>query len=328
VSTFTRAHLATLQEVAARIIDTRDLERAPERLARELLDGFSDVCLRAGLDGVVDKLGLTDDPEATERPELRAALAARLASKDDFDPGGPRNAKPRQLADCLLAALGLAVVDEPPRLTLAGEVRDEVLAALVSVLDGALATFRDEVLAWARPRCEEHRAVFNKIAAQLDEGGLRMLRQPKVPIHAAQAVQQQLTAARHAVIDRAVSAAIDRALPVLAAASAEAAARIDEPISLRLTPRAVASRRAAEPRAPRTGAALGQVLLDDLSELAHLAWLARIQAARTYSPRETFAVGELVEHPKFGRGTVASVALQRVEVEFPEGTVTLVHARG
>ncbi len=329
MANFTRADLATLQETAARIIDTRDLEGSPDRLARALLAGFSEVCLRAGLDGVLDEHGLTDDPEASERPELHAALAARLGNKDAFDAGGPRNAKPKQLAECVLVALGRDVVDPPVREPLAGEVRDQVRAALTSVLDEALAVprFRDDVVAWARPRCELHSAVFSKIAAQLDDSGLRLLRQPKVPIHAAQAVQLALTEGRHAVIVQAVGAAIDRALPLLAAANPAAAARVDQPISLRLTPRDVVCARAAEPRAPRTGAALANVVLDDLAQLTHLAWLARVVTANPYSPRVTYVVGDAMEHPKFGRGTVAAVALQRVDVDFSDGTVTLVHAR-
>jgi hypothetical protein len=329
VATFTRADLAALQHVAARIIDTRDLESAPDRLARALLAGFSEVCLRAGLDGVLDEHGLTDDPEASERPELRAALADRLGTKEAFDPGGPRNAKPTQLAECVLVALGRDVAPDPARLSLTSELRDQLRAALTHVLDEALAVprFRDDVVAWARPRCEPHRAAFAKIVAQLDDTGLRLLRQPKVPIHAAQAVQLALAEGRHAVIVQAVSAALDRARPLLAAASPEVAARVDQPISLRLTARDVVCARAAEPRAPRTGAALAQVVLDDLAELTHLAWLAPVVTSRPYSPRVIYAIGDVLEHPTFGRGTVATVALQRVGVDFPNGTVTLVHAR-
>ena len=49
--------------------------------------------------------------------------------------------------------------------------------------------------------------------------------------------------------------------------------------------------------------------------------------ARPYAASQTFAVGDLVDHPKFGRGTVVAAAAQRIEVEFDDGKHTLVHAR-
>ena len=60
-------------------------------------------------------------------------------------------------------------------------------------------------------------------------------------------------------------------------------------------------------------------------ELAHLAWRAPERPVRPYAATQTFAVGDLMEHPKFGRGTVLSCMAQRIEVEFPDGKHTLVH---
>jgi hypothetical protein len=315
--------------MASRVVETRAVEGNPELLARELLAGFYDVCLRSGLDGILEELALADG--VTERPELRSALAAKLGNKADFDPRGPRNAKPKQLVDCAIAALGLTVIDEPDRaITLDDQVRTEMTAALAAVIDVELAApkIRKDIIDRARVGCEErHRSAFDKITDQLDDQGMRVLRQPKVPLDALQATQHLLAEARHAVIARAVQAAIDRAKPVLARASTEAAERIDQPITFRLTPRDVAIERVVDPRVSKAPAAIVLGLVDSLSELAALAWRSQERAARTYGASQTFAVGDVVEHPKFGRGEVKSVAKQHVEIEFPDGKHTLVHAR-
>ena len=44
-----------------------------------------------------------------------------------------------------------------------------------------------------------------------------------------------------------------------------------------------------------------------------------------YSATRTFAVGDLIEHPKFGRGAVVSRLARRIDVEFADGKHTLVH---
>jgi hypothetical protein len=50
--------------------------------------------------------------------------------------------------------------------------------------------------------------------------------------------------------------------------------------------------------------------------------------AIAYSPSTKFAVDDRVAHPKFGTGVVRAVAGTKVDIEFPSGRRTLVHARG
>jgi hypothetical protein len=48
--------------------------------------------------------------------------------------------------------------------------------------------------------------------------------------------------------------------------------------------------------------------------------------ARPYSTKEVYAVGEWVDHPKFGQGKVAQARAGKVEVRFESGSRLLVHA--
>ncbi|MBV8762746.1 MAG: hypothetical protein JO257_36010, partial [Deltaproteobacteria bacterium] len=162
---------------------------------------------------------------------------------------------------------------------------------------------------------------------QLDERGLRMLKTPKVPLDASQPIQRALAEARETVIGRVASSAIDRARAVLERASPEAAARLDVPISLVLTPRQVAIARMCEDRASKVPATFAETLVDALAELAQLTWRTSEAAARAYSPRETFAVGDAIDHPKLGRGVVTAVTGQKIDVQFGDTKSTLVHAR-
>jgi hypothetical protein len=92
-----------------------------------------------------------------------------------------------------------------------------------------------------------------------------------------------------------------------------------------LTPREVAIARACEDRVPKTPAAIAGSVLESLAELARIAWRTAERAARPYAASQTFAIGELIEHPKFGRGTVVARDAKRIEVEFADGKHTLVH---
>jgi RNase P subunit RPR2 len=48
--------------------------------------------------------------------------------------------------------------------------------------------------------------------------------------------------------------------------------------------------------------------------------------ARPYSPKEVYAAGEWVEHPKFGQGKVTQARAGKIEVRFESGNRLLLHA--
>jgi hypothetical protein len=333
---FPQRYVAALQELGARLIDSRKSGTPYEVLARELLGGFHDLCVRSGLDRVLDELATAFPPldpadrgDLAEHPTLNPALSAKLASLG-LDGGGPRNARPGLLAEALVGTLELTPVADTERpVALGDDVRTAVVAAMAAVVDAELAapTLRETMIAETRARCDaRYRDVFDKIAPKLDERGMRIVSQPKVALDAVQAVQRALFETRTAVLGRVTSKAIDRAKEVIARSDADAAARIDRPVSLRLTPREVAIGRASEARVPTNPAAIVEALLDSLTELARFAWRTAEKTARTYAASQTYAVGDVVEHPKFGRGSVVSDLNRRIEVEFADGKRTLVHA--
>ncbi|TMQ02778.1 MAG: hypothetical protein E6J90_20830 [Deltaproteobacteria bacterium] len=304
-------------------------------LARDLLLAFFDVCAHAGLDRVLAELAQAFPPlDPTDRSALAshdAVVAAVVAQLEtiDLDGGGPRGTKPRQLADCVVAALGLTPVDEPDRtIALDDAVRVEVTRALATVVDVELAApkLRVDIIADARARCDaRYHAAFDRVAAQLDERGLHLVKQAKVPIDALHAAQYALFEARNAVIARIAGAALDRAREVLARADGEAGALLDQPITLRATPREVAILRACDARVSKTPARVLHSLLDSLTDLLRIAWRAPVPTAIPYAASGTFAVGDVIDHPKFGRGKVIASAMKRIDVEFADGTHTLVH---
>ncbi len=318
-----------------RLIDSRKVGSEIDALSRDLLAGFFELCMQSGLDRVLVELGeahppvdIADASTLFDHPTLRPVLVTQLRTID-LDGGGPRNVKPRQLADCLVTALGLTLADEVDRtIKLDDTVRTQVTAAIAGVINAELAvpTIRDTIIAKSRARCEEqYLGTFDKIAAQLDERAMRLIKQPKVPLDASQSVQRVLSETRNAVFDQMGRTAIDRAKAVIERANPEAAARIDEPVTLRLTPRDVAILRIRDPRIPKMPAAVVASLLDSLTELARLAWSVPERPVRPYGASQTFNVGDLIEHPKFGRGEVTGSKAQRIDVEFPDGVVTLVH---
>ncbi len=66
-------------------------------------------------------------------------------------------------------------------------------------------------------------------------------------------------------------------------------------------------------------------LVEGVGDLARIIWRVAEQEAKPYAASKTFVVGDLIDHPKFGRGTVVTSLVNRIEVEFPEGKYTLVH---
>jgi hypothetical protein len=331
---FPHRNIGALQELATRLLDARKTRTDLAVLARDLLLGFYDVCTYGGLDRVLAELAseltldVSDRAALADHEPLARALVAQLETAN-LDGGGPRNVRPRQLAECVVAALQLTVAEEPDRsVTLGDDVRTAVVAAIASVVDVELAApkIREAIIADAQARTEERaHASFGKIVAQLDERGLQLVKTPKVPLDALHAVQRALNDARNAVIERVTSAAIDRVQAVIGSADADAAARLDRPITLRSTPREVAILRARDPRAGKTPSFVAQSLLASVTELVPITWRAPEQKVQSYAANRTFAVGELIEHPKFGRGKVISGMANRIEVEFPDGKHTLVH---
>ncbi len=332
-----RRHLLVLHEHAVRLIERRKPGTDLEVAARELLVTFHDSCLQAGLDGVLADiaqafapLDLVDGSALANHDKLVAAVVAQLQTKD-LDGPGPRNARPGQLADSVVAALGLTVVDDVERtITLDDAVRRDVVAAMTRVVADALALphLRETIIRMARAACPEQYIIpYGKLAAQLDDHGQKLLKTPKVPLDAVQAVQRLFHEARTKVFDRMVRAALDAAQAVITGVDPTAAARLDEPVSLRLTPRDVACLRVGDARVIKATNTVVAALVATLSEVAGLAFRAAEIPVRPYAASQTFAVGEVLSHPKFGQGTVTVVQVQRIDVEFEDGTHTLVHAR-
>jgi hypothetical protein len=209
-------------------------------------------------------------------------------------------------------------------------VRAAAAAAIARVIDAELALphLRDKIIAHGREHCaEQFLGAYNKMSAQLDERGMKLVKRLKLPVDAVHAVERVLFEARAAVLGAAASTAIDGAKDAIASANAEAAARIDAPITLRLTPREVAIARIADPRSVKLPAVVSATLLDSIAELAHLAWKSAEPVARKYAATQKFAVGDRIDHAKFGVGTVVTASVQRVDVEFADGKVTLVHGK-
>ena len=330
-----RSRVAALQDHATRLYESRKHGTSLGLLARDLLLAFHDVCAHAGLDRVLVELAEAHPPlDAADRAALAShetVLPAMVAQLEtiDLDGGGPRGAKPRQLVDSVIAALGLSLVDDPERTaTLDDAARVDVVRAIAAVVEAALAPeqMRADIIVEARARCDAgHHASFDRLAAQLDERGLQLIKQPKVPIDALHAVQHALFEARNAVVARVADAAVDRARDVLARVAPEAAARIDQPVTLRATPREVIVLRTCDGRVSKTPMHVQHALLAGLTDLLRLAWRAPAQIALPYAASKAFAVGDVIEHPKFGRGKVTASVAKRIDVEFADGTHTLVH---
>ncbi len=329
---FPQTQVAALQHLATQLIDKRKPGTDLGSLARELLRGFHDICWLAGLDSVLEGLAqahpaldVAERSTLEDHQPLLAALVSQLEAIN-LDGGGPRNVKAKQLADCSIAALGLTLVETPDRkIVLTGEVRAELVAAMSKVVEGDMATLRDSIVEQARGTVlEGHQSSFNKMVAQLDDRGQKLIKVPKVPLDAQHGIERAFADARVVVITRIVGNALDRAKDVL---GSDAARRIDAPVTLKATPREVAARRAADVRVPKTAAAIVGSILESLGEVAQITFRAAEKPVLPYSASTKFAVGDLIEHPKFGRGSVVTVAAQRIEVEFGDTKTSLVHGR-
>ncbi len=329
---YPQTQVAALQHLATQLIDKRKPGTDLGSLARELLRGFHDICWLAGLDSVLDglaqahpSLDIAERSTLEDHAPLLAALVAQLEAIN-LDGGGPRNVKAKQLADCLIAALVLTPVETPDRkIVLTGEVRAELVAAMSKVVESEMAVLRDSIVEQARGNVlEGHQGSFNKMVAQLDDRGQKLIKVPKVPLDSQQGIEKAFADARIAVIMRIVGAALDVAKGVL---GPEAAKRIDKPITLKVTPREVAARRACDARVPKTAAAIVASIFESLGEIAQITFRAVDKPVLPYSASKKFAVGDLIEHPKFGRGSVVTAAAQRIEVEFADTKTSLVHGR-
>jgi hypothetical protein len=322
--------------MTSRLLERRRAGTPHTAFAHELLSSFHDACRRVGLDGLLAGLEqAVPGVDASDRTTffdgpLTTAVVAQF-EQIDLDDGSPRNAKPRQLLTALTSALGLEIVDEPdPTITLDGAVRSAAAAAITQVIEAELASpqLRDAIIAHGRIRCDEaFIGAYTKMTAQLDERGMKLVKQLKLPVDAVHAVERVLFEARAAVLGAAAGKAIDRAKEVIAKANPEAAARIDAPITLRLTPRDVAIARVTDPRSVKIPAVISASLLESLAELAYFKWTASEAVARPYSATQKFAVGDRIDHPKFGVGSVIASDTKRVDVEFTDGKVTLVHGK-
>jgi hypothetical protein len=78
------------------------------------------------------------------------------------------------------------------------------------------------------------------------------------------------------------------------------------------------SHRTAAPRAPKAPA----VPFEDLLAAKN------VSKARRYSPRDTFSVDEVVDHPTFGRGFVSALRdAGKIEITFRSDVKILIHGR-
>jgi len=329
---FPRPYVAHLLELGSTLLETRKPGTENATVARELLASFHDICIRTGQDQLLADLdpALTDRAELADHARLLPALTAQLDTLD-LDSGIPRNTKVQQIADAIVAGLGLTVIDPPDRAVAVDDtLRPKIHAALdVTMTALSIPQIRDSIVNRARAACDpQFHGAFDKIAAQLDHRGIRLEKTPKVPLDALHAVQRHLAESRDQLIDETGRAALDRAKAIIEGASAEAAARIDAPISLRLTPRDVAIIRAQDGKLPKIPSVIADTLVAAVTELAPIAWRVTEQAARKYAATQAFAVGDRIDHPKFGIGSVKSVTPQRIEVEFDDGPHTLVHRHG
>lgn len=81
-----------------------------------------------------------------------------------------------------------------------------------------------------------------------------------------------------------------------------------------------APKKSSTPRAPRASTTV--VSREDRFKGKDLS------RAKKYSPKETFAVDDVVDHPTFGLGLVTAVRGDKIDVGFKQEDKTLVHGKG
>jgi hypothetical protein len=84
--------------------------------------------------------------------------------------------------------------------------------------------------------------------------------------------------------------------------------------------------------APRKSAAGPKAARATKASAAATSWEDKFKGkdlgrARRYSPRETFAVDDVVDHPTFGLGLVTHVRGDKVDISFKQHDRTLVHGK-
>jgi hypothetical protein len=77
-------------------------------------------------------------------------------------------------------------------------------------------------------------------------------------------------------------------------------------------------------RAPRASRSEEKVIISFEQQLAG----KDLANAPRYSPRDTYAVDQVIQHPTFGLGLVTAVRGEKVDIAFKSELKTLVHGRG
>jgi hypothetical protein len=92
---------------------------------------------------------------------------------------------------------------------------------------------------------------------------------------------------------------------------------------------------ASAPRAPRAAASGGSRAKGGAAAVSKITvtfdqLMAQKDAgaARRYSPKDTYAAEDVIDHPSFGFGIVTAVRSDKVDVMFKSSEKTLVHGRG
>jgi hypothetical protein len=80
---------------------------------------------------------------------------------------------------------------------------------------------------------------------------------------------------------------------------------------------------------PRTGAARPRATKEEKVIISFEQRLGEKDAAsaRSYSPKERYALDEVIRHPTFGLGIVTAVRVDKIDIDFKAAQKTLIHGR-